>query len=180
MTDLLPVADTFDELSKLIRASAAPAPAPAPTTLADCAVSLVKPFLEMEEGDKLTAYQDGGGHWTIGYGHTMGVVPGMRITQAQADAMLAQDILSFANNILPLLVLIPGVGQYAALISLAFNIGVGAFKKSTVLRQHNAGNTQAAADAFLLWDKEHENGVLVEVLGLLNRRKAEAAMYLKG
>jgi lysozyme len=180
MTDLLPVADTFDELSKLIRAAATPAPAPAPMNLADAAISLVKPFLEQKEGDRLTAYQDGGGTWTIGYGHTVGVQPGMKISQDQADAMLAVDLLTFSNGLLPLLTLIPSVGQLAAMISLAFNIGLGGFKTSTVRRMHNAGNFPAAADAFLLWDKEHENGALVEVPGLLARRKQEAAMYLKG
>ncbi len=180
MTNLLPVADTFDELSKLIRAQLAlPAPsAPPVMNLADAAISLVKPFVEAKEGDRLTAYQDVGGHWTIGYGHTVGVVAGMKITQAQADAMLAQDLLTFAGQILPLLTLIPGVGQYAALISLAYNIGVAAFKTSSVLRQHNAGNTAAAAADFMLWDKGHVNGVLVDIAGLLSRRKAEAAMYL--
>lgn len=179
--DLLPVADTFDALSTLIRAQvppAAPAPDAPPQDLATAAISLVKPFVEMEEGDKLTAYQDINGTWTIGYGHTLNVTPGMTITQPQADMLLAQDLLTFAGQILPLLTVIPGVGQYAALISLAYNIGVTAFKTSSVLKAHNAGNPPTAAADFLLWDKAHVNGVLTEIPGLLARRKAEAAMYL--
>lgn len=175
------IADYLEGTAALIRNQPkAGAPAPAPTNLADAAMSLVKPFVEQKEGDRLSAYQDANGTWTIGYGHTVGVVPGMTITQAQADAFLAQDLLTFANGVLPLLLVIPGVGQYAALISLAFNIGLAAFKTSTVLRQHNARNPQAAADAFLMWDKAHVDGQLVELPGLLARRQQERAMYLGG
>ncbi len=175
--DLVPVADILDDLSKLIRAQASPA---APINLADCAVSLVKPFVEMEEGNRLTAYQDLTGTWTIGYGHTVGVTPGMTITQAQADAMLAMDLLTFASGLSSLFTVVPSVSQFAAMISLAYNIGLGAFKGSSVRKAHNAGNVQTAAADFLLWDKAHVNGQLVELPVLLARRKAESAMYLKG
>jgi len=70
--------------------------------------------------------------------------------------------------------------QFAAMVSLTFNIGTGAFLGSTVLHQHKAGNFEAAADAFLLWDKAHINGKLVVVPGLLNRRIDERALYLRG
>lgn len=182
MSDLLPVADTLDELSKLIRTAAAtPAPAPAPApSLTDAAMSLIKPFIEQKEGDQLTAYRDSGGTWTIGYGHTVGVTQGMTITQAQADAMFATDLMAFASGVLPLLTKIPTTGQFAAMISLAYNIGLGGFKTSSVRTAHNAGNFTTAAADFLLWDKEHENGALVVVPGLLSRRQAESAMYLKG
>lgn len=176
MSNLLPVADYLDEISKLIRT---PAPASAPN-LTDAAISLVKPFLELKEGNRLKAYADVGGHWTIGYGHTMGVTPGMVITQEQADALLGQDMMSFANSVLPLMTRLPSVPQYAAMLSLAYNIGLGGFKGSSVLRNHNAGNTAAAADAFLSWDKAHVNGELVVLPGLLKRRNEERTMYLKG
>ena len=68
--------------------------------------------------------------------------------------------------------------QFDAMVSLCFNIGVGAFRSSTVLRQHRAGNYAAAGDAFLMWDKDHQDGVLVEVPGLLKRRQIERAFYL--
>src|SRR6202035_3888215 len=60
--------------------------------------------------------------------------------------------------------------QFDALVSLCFNIGAGGFHSSTVLRQHRAGNYAAAADAFLMWDKDHHDGVLVANPGLLRRR----------
>jgi lysozyme len=64
------------------------------------------------------------------------------------------------------------------MVSLAFNIGAAGYRSSTVLRRHRAGAYRAAADAFLLWDKAHVDGQLVTVAGLLNRRKAEMALYL--
>jgi lysozyme len=67
--------------------------------------------------------------------------------------------------------------QFDAMVSLAFNIGSRAFRSSTVLRQHRAGNYLAAA-AFLLWDKDHQDGQLVVVPGLLRRRQIERAYYL--
>ena len=67
--------------------------------------------------------------------------------------------------------------QFDAMVSLAFNIGRANFGISTVLRSHNLGNYQTAADAFLLWDKMHVEGVLVTSQGLLNRRRAERAWY---
>jgi len=72
----------------------------------------------------------------------------------------------------------PTIHQAAAMLSLAYNIGTSAFSTSTVLKEFNAGNIQAAADAFLLWDKAHVNGQPVVVAGLLNRRKAEEAVFL--
>lgn len=184
MTSIPPVAlaDTLDEVSALIRAANAPSPPappppPPPPMLDEAGVAMIKGFIEQEEGNKLTAYQDIGGVWTIGYGHTP-ASPGQTVTQAQSDMLLVSDLLKFADTILPLLTLVPGVGQYAALISLAYNIGVSAFKASTVLKMHNAGNHPAAADAFLLWDKAHVDGQLVTVPPLLARRQAERAMYL--
>jgi lysozyme len=64
------------------------------------------------------------------------------------------------------------------MVSLCFNIGSGNFRTSSVLKFHLAGSVDAAADAFLLWDKAHVDGVLQEVAGLLARRQAERALYL--
>jgi GH24 family phage-related lysozyme (muramidase) len=52
--------------------------------------------------------------------------------------------------------------QFGAMVSLCFNIGSGAFASSTVLHRHRAGNYTAAADAFLMWDKDHHDGKLVK------------------
>jgi lysozyme len=147
----------------------------APVNLDNAGLTLLKQF----EGCRLDAYQDTAGIWTIGYGHTDGVVEGMTISQTQADQLLAADTLhtvSIATTLLAGVALVQH--QFDAMVSLAFNIGSRAFRTSTVLRQHRAGNYPAAADAFLMWDKDHQDGQLVVVPGLLSRRQIERAFYL--
>jgi lysozyme len=129
------------------------------------------------EGLRLVAYQDPSGAWTIGYGHTVGVIGGEQITAAQADALLAQDLAMFERGV-DALAKDPSENEFSAMVSLAFNIGLGAFAGSTVLRQHNAGDKPAAADAFRLWNKAHVDGQLVELPGLVARREAERKIYL--
>jgi lysozyme len=144
-------------------------------TINQAGLEMIKQF----EGCELTAYQDVAGIWTIGYGHTLGVTAGMVYTQAQADEALASDLLStetFVDNAVSAVNTTDN--QFAAMVSLTYNIGVGNFASSTVLREHLAGQTQKAADAFLLWNKATINGVLQVVQGLVNRRTAERTLYL--
>src|SRR5215472_2209974 len=119
-------------------------------------------LIKSAEGLVLTATPDPGGILTIGYGHTTGVKPNEVITQAQADQLLAQDLTTFEMGVRSI-ANSPGSNEFSAMVSLAYNIGLAAFKSSTVLKDHNAGNKSAAADAFLLWDKAHVNGQLVEL-----------------
>jgi lysozyme len=86
----------------------------------------------------------------------------------------------------PLLKREPTAGQYAALISLAYNVGVGAhdgvkgdLADSTLLEDFNAADIQGAAAQFLAWDKAHVNGKLVTLPGLTKRRQAERIVFLK-
>ena len=138
-------------------------------------------LLKRFEGCRLTAYQDTAGIWTIGYGHTDGVSEGHTVTQAQADAFLRDDAGHTLTNLNLLTVGVRTVAfQFDALASLAFNIGSRAFRGSTVLRQHRAGNYPAAANAFLMWNKDHRDGKLVVVPGLVRRRMIERNYYLNG
>lgn len=96
-------------------------------------------------------------------------------TQAQADARLVQDLGHLARRI----TLACGTSstndnQFGAMCSLAYNIGIGAFSRSSVLRFHRAGEHHDAAAAFAAWDK---GGGRV-LPGLVRRRAAEAALYL--
>jgi lysozyme len=129
---------------------------------------------EQFEGDRLVAYQDSKGVWTIGYGHTRGVVPGMTCTQAQADQWLAEDI-AWAESEVNKLVHTPLLTQqeFDALVDFTFNCGCGNFDHSTLLKLVNAGDMAHAAEEFEKWDK---CGGKV-VAGLLRRREAEAAMF---
>ena len=138
-------------------------------------------LLKRFEGCRLDAYQDTAGFWTIAYGHTDGVAEGQTVTQPQADAFLRDDVAS-TLTVLDLLTddVATTAYEFDAMTSLAFNIGSRAFRTSTVLPQHRAGNYAAAADAFLMWDKDHRDGQLVTVPGLLRRRMIERNYYLSG
>ena len=144
-------------------------------TINDAGLNLIKSF----EGCRLAAYQDVAGIWTIGYGHIRGVREGMTITEQQATQYLQEDLADTEGAVDWMTSAAPTTNnQYAAMVSLCFNIGSGNFKTSSVLRFHLARDYASAADAFLLWDKSHVDGQLVEVQGLLNRRRAERDLYL--
>ncbi len=135
-------------------------------------------LIKSHEGCRLTAYRDVAGVWTIGYGSTgPHVRAGLTITQEQADALLRQDVGRFASGVERLLAGAPTTGnQFSAMVSLAYNIGLGAFARSTVLRQHRAGHRLRAAAAFLLWIKGGRPRRSLR--GLIRRRSAERTLYL--
>lgn len=132
------------------------------------------------EGLVLTAYQDVAGVWTIGYGHSeRAPLPpkpyyGMTITADEAERILAQDLEHFASQIRPLFKRTPTPNQFGAMLSLAFNIGVGAFAKSTCLRRFNEGNVEGAAEALTWFNKAGGR----KVQGLVNRRADEKKLFL--
>ena len=138
-------------------------------------LALLKSF----EGLRLDAYPDpatGGDPWTIGHGHTgPDVKPGRVITAGEAERLLQRDLERFEAGVAEL------VGdaktaddQAAAMISLAYNIGLANFAKSTVLKRHKLGNHMGAANAFLLWNRAAGR----VMRGLMRRREAERALYL--
>lgn len=129
-------------------------------------------------GCALQAYRCPAGVWTIGWGETDGVRPGDVCTQQQADRWLLEDLADRAAAVREMCTRDPSPHELAALVSLAYNVGLAGVRKSTVLRQHNAGNSQAAARAFGLWNKARVGGQLVELPGLTARRAREAALYL--
>lgn len=111
--------------------------------------------------------------WTIGWGHTQGVQEGDTCTQEQADAWLAQD-LSWAAATVESHATIPLTdNQFAALVSLVYNIGATNFDASTLLRDLDAGDTSDAAAQFLVWDRQRG----VDLPGLDRRRAAEEALF---
>lgn len=130
------------------------------------------------EGLRLKAYLCPAGVWTIGWGETSGIQPGDVRTKPQADAQLCHELTRYRDEVLAMCRRPPTANELGALVSLAYNIGLPALRKSTVLRQFNAGNAQAAARAFGLWNKARVNGVLQPLAGLTARRAAEAALFL--
>jgi lysozyme len=139
-------------------------------TPSDKCVEMIARF----EGFRAEAYKDIGGVWTIGYGFTEGVKKGDTITRDAADARLLIELQKFADGVLAMCSARATQPQLDAMTSLAYNIGLGAFYKSSVLRMHNIGATQAAGRAFSLWNKVDGR----VVAGLSARRAKESALYL--
>lgn len=132
-------------------------------------------FLQDLEGTRYVAYQDGGGVWTNGVGHTgSDVYPGQRVDQKQVMKWLAEDVLEAESAVDKVKVPLTQ-NQYDALVSFVFNIGVGAFGKSTLLRLLNNGDYEGAAKQFHRWNKD--NGKVVP--GLTKRRHLEASLFLR-
>lgn len=126
------------------------------------------------EGCELTAYQDSVGVWTIGYGHTKDVHPGIKITQAEAEQFLKQDLGIFEDAVVDAVTVELNSDQFAALVSFAFNLGAGSLFESTLLRVLNKGDFQRAANEFPKWNKAGGQALL----GLTRRRLAERALFL--
>ena len=139
--------------------------------------ALIKQF----EGFREHAYQDVVGVWTIGYGFTRGVAPGQHMTPQQAEARLITELLGYEQAVLSGCTLEPNQNQLDAMCSLAWNIGIAGFLRSTVLKCHNRGDAQSASRAFGLWNKakDPDTGLLRDLPGLTARRAREAALYLK-
>jgi len=135
-------------------------------------IDLVKHF----EGCVLVGYPDIGGIPTVGYGSTgPDVHVGMKITQAEAEKLLANDLRRFETGVSELVKVAINQNEFDALVSFSFNVGLGAFKNSTLLRLLNDHATKdVVASQFLRWNKV--NGKPVE--GLTRRRKAEQALFL--
>jgi lysozyme len=131
------------------------------------------------EGCYLKAYRCPAGIPTIARGRTTDVKMGDVCTQEQADRWFCEELTGFAANVRAACTIDPGDNELGAMTILAYNIGMGGFKQSTVLKCHNRGDYQAASRAFGLWNKAKVNGVLTELPGLTARRAAEAALYLK-
>lgn len=135
---------------------------------------LVKSF----EGCVLKAYPDpatGGDPWTIGVGATgPGIAKGVVWTQEQADDRLMADLARFGRGVWN------AIGEkettqnrFDALVSFAFNVGLGNLLSSTLLRKHVAGDYEGAAAQFIRWNRA--SGKVMA--GLTRRRAAKAALY---
>ena len=132
-------------------------------------IALIKEF----EGLRLKAYKCPGGVWTIGYGHTAGVKPGMVITETQAEQFLKEDLLVFENAVNNQNLSI-NQNQFDALVSLIYNIGIGNFKKSTLLLKVRIDpGDNSIMDEFLRW--VYSKGRVLP--GLQRRRLAEVKLY---
>jgi len=144
------------------------------------AIAMAARLIRQCEGCVLTPYADTGGTWTIGIG-SIHDLAGNRvtantppITQQDAEDLMMAELTPTADRVDALVTVPITDGQKAALYSFAYNEGVGALGKSTLLRVLNAGDTAGAAAHFADW-----NIVAGKVSkGLVNRRALEAAVFL--
>lgn len=145
------------------------------------AKKLIKEF----EGLKLKAYLDSAGIPTIGYGLTTGAIEGvvvrmgMTISRVEAENYFDKAIQIFADGIWKYFKVQPTENQFGAFVSLSYNIGIGAFSRSTALRKFNNGDIAGAAEAIKLWSKATVNGKKTVLKGLVRRRAAEVELFLE-
>lgn len=135
--------------------------------------------ISQREGVRLTAYQDSVDVWTIGVGHTAAAGPpsphaGMTISAAECDAILSRDLATFEGGVLKAVKVSLRQNEFDALVSFAFNVGLGAFAKSTLLKKLNADDRNGAAEQFLKWTKAGGK----TLAGLVTRRQSERRQFL--
>ena len=136
-------------------------------------------FIELWEGLYLHTYDDGTGTLTIGYGHTTAAGPpavhrGQTITQAQADAILAEDLGKVEVQVNRLVRVTINQNQFDALVSFDFN--TGGLGRSSLLRSINQGDFSQVQADLAMWDR---GGGRV-MPGLLRRRQAEYLLFTTG
>lgn len=130
------------------------------------------------EGLRLTAYDDGVGVWTIGFG-TIKYPNGVRVkrgdtcTLEQAKSYMKYDLIEFEHTVNSLVKVPLNQNQFDALVSLTYNIGSGAFKSSTLLKKLNLSDYKGAADQFDVW----VNAGGKRMQGLANRRAKEKEFF---
>lgn len=143
-------------------------------------IDLVKKW----EGFKPEAYLCPANVWTIGYGTTsragigVNVKPGMKTTQQEAEEWLRMGLEKFGAQIKPAITADINENEFGAFVSLAYNIGPAAFRKSSALRHFNNGDKAKAAEAIKLWNKATVDGKRQVLRGLVNRREDEVKLFL--
>ncbi len=146
------------------------------------ALQIIKKY----EGCKLKAYLCPAGIPTIATGHTKTVTladvkRGKTITQSEADRLLANDLAEFEKGVARLVKVPVTDNQFGALVSFAFNVGLGALSSSTLLKKINGKASIAEiGKSWLQWDKARVKGVLTPLRGLTIRRQAEFDLFKSG
>lgn len=133
-------------------------------------IDLIKRF----EGFRAEPYVCPAGRLTIGYGTTSGVTKDMRVSEADAETMLRNDLARVEHEVSQLVRAAVTQAQFDALCCFAYNCGTTALKTSTLLRLVNAGDVNGAADEFPRW----VHGAGKQLPGLVKRRAAEQALFL--
>lgn len=140
-------------------------------------LNIIKEYEQGPEGGAaLESYLCSSHKWTIGWGHTKGVGPGMHATEAQCKQWLREDTRWVEEAINKYVAVPLSQNQFDALFALVFNIGAPQFVTSTLRRKLNDGDYAGAADEFPKWNKS--NGAVLN--GLIRRRADERNLFLSG
>lgn len=142
-----------------------------------------KAFIKRWEGVRLEIYLCSAKKPTIGVGHVCSAQEQELfkdgITQEQADELFLKDVAKFETAVNQMVRVPLTQSQFDALVSFAFNLGINALRRSTLMQKLNARYYQTAADEFSKWVNVTVNGKLKKVAGLVSRRAEERAMFLK-
>ena len=139
-------------------------------------LDLIKQF----ESFRAAPYLCSAGVPTIGYGTTVypnGIkvkLSDQKITQQLAETFLQHHVNVIEKDVSKLVKVTLTQNQFDALVSFVYNVGLGAFGDSTLLKLLNAGDINGASKQFERWNKA--GGKIVD--GLTNRRKAEKVLFL--
>ena len=139
------------------------------------AIVLIKRF----EGFRGEAAMLDDGRWTIGYGHTRSARAGAKISESDAEALLAWDLIAIVDAINEWTYAPLSQNQFDALASFVFNIGLENFRRSTTLRRLNEGRMLEAAAAMELWRRADFEGERIVIDALVRRRASEKLLFLK-
>lgn len=144
-------------------------------TISAKGIGLIKSFEDL----RLSAYDDGVGKWTIGFGTTIypnghPVQEGDVCTEIQAEQYLHNDLATFERTVNSAVKVPIHQHQFDALVSLTYNIGSNAFRHSTLLKNLNNHDYKAAAEQFDVWNRG--GGRVLK--GLVRRRQIEKTLFL--
>lgn len=134
------------------------------------------PFTAQNEGLRLKAYLDPAGIWTICEGETLDVIPGEKKTSEQCQNMLSTRLGFFAWQVQSAVKFPMKPPMEAAFTDFAYNVGVEAFQRSTMLKKLNSGDEAGGCKELLLWTRAR--GVVLA--GLVRRRAAEYKLCMEG
>lgn len=168
-----------NQQSPVQKPSTAPQKAGLAAIVGTVAAALLFVSIPKDEGTKFIPYKDIVGVWTVCSGDTKNVTPGVKQTAEQCQTRLEQQLAAHAAPVMKCTPTLNEQGrdyQRAAAVSLAYNIGDGAFCKSTVNRLFVAREWKRGCNAFLAWNRA--GGRVVP--GLTARRQREVAVCLKG
>jgi len=146
--------------------------------ISDDGIRLIKHF----EGVRRNPYRDCVGLWTIGVGHLIGDGKSLpdswnrTFTDDEVDALLKQDLVRFEHGVSKFCPVQLTQGQFDALVSFSFNLGLGVLQRSTLRQKILRGDKKGAAEEFLRYNKA--GGKIVK--GLTIRRNDESQLFLRG